>query len=483
MTVNQSIEPFLSAPQQAKSLWETVLGHLQIQVTRPSFQTWLKDTVGVAHLDGEFVVGTPSAFVAEMLERRMYSLISQAMAKVTSGDTVVRFQVQPTNGGPASPKLHAGRPQSNDPQTPLPPTNGHGGHASPTSNAASPVSRSFRRLPLNPRYTFETFVTGTSNELAHAAATAVCENPGTTYNPLVIYSEVGLGKTHLLHAIGHRLRAAGLMAPYTTTEEFTNEYIRAIRNNSTEEFRDRYRTADVLLLDDIQFLIGKEQTQEGFFHTFNALHMANKQIVITSDRPISALSLLEDRVKSRLSGGLVADVQSPDLETRLAILIAKAESTGCTLTPEVTHILAERFQNNVRELEGTLHRALAYARLDGGSLTLPLAQRAVRENTNGRGHSLVKDLHVLDAVASYFTVPSDDLTSTKRDRKTAHARQVAMYILREDVNLGPTAIRRVLHRKDHTTIIHGHKRIATLLQTDQSLQHDIATIRAAVATA
>ena len=286
--------------QQAKQIWDAVLGDLQLQVTRPSYETWLKGTVGIAYVDGEFVVGTPNAFVAEMLEQRMYSLISQAMERVTKSSIEVSFKVtaedQEANGYdvgfPAATETASSENASAD-----------AGANQQVAQSAGPPQVVYRPVTLNPKYLFDTFIVGKSNELAHAAAQAVGDNPGTVYNPLVMYSDVGLGKTHLLHAIGHRVMSKVLSLIYATTEEFTNEYIKAIREGRTEDFRLRYRSADVLLLDDIQFLIGKEQTQEGFFHTFNALHMSNRQIVITSDRPVSALTLLEDRVQSRLAGG------------------------------------------------------------------------------------------------------------------------------------------------------------------------------------
>ena len=470
--------------QQAKQLWGAVLGQLQLQVTRPSYQTWLKDTVGLTYTDGEFLVGTPNAFVAEMLEQRMYSLISQAMESVTHRDVNVRFQVMPSGGRP-------GIPDADQPQ-PNPSHNGGesrpnlGGdvagssHSSSNREGAQPPL--FRKLPLYSGYTFETFIVGMSNELAHAAALAVSDKPGCTYNPLVIYSDVGLGKTHLLHSIGHRVQSTGRSLIYATTEEFTNEYIKAIRVGRADEFRDRYRSADVLLLDDVQFLIGKEQTQEGFFHTFNALHMANRQIVITSDRPVSALTLLEDRIRSRLTGGLVVDIQAPDLETRLAILKAKAGLLGSAIGADVLQFLGKRVHKNIRELEGKLNRAVAYAHLTGSSITMDLVKRAISDMADDHRSRQVSDLLILDAVSSYFQVPNDDLTGRKRDKKTALARQVAMYLLKEEADLGPSAIGRALGGKDHTTVIHGCGRIASRIDTDSHLRRDVLNIREALAT-
>ncbi|MBM3944804.1 MAG: chromosomal replication initiator protein DnaA, partial [SAR202 cluster bacterium] len=316
-----------------------------------------------------------------------------------------------------------------------------------------------------------------SNELAHAAALAVAERPGHIYNPLFLYADVGLGKTHLLHAIGHALFAKGLQPVYSTTEEFTNEYIKAIREGRTEEFRARYRTADVLLLDDIQFLIGKEQTQEGFFHTFNALHMANRQVVVTSDRPVGALALLEDRVQSRLAGGLVADIQAPDLETRLAILRAKADSMRRVFSQDVLQFLAERIHRNIRELEGSLNRLTAYADLVDVDVTVEAAHKVVAESLNQAKRPRPTERSVVDAVSSYFRIDKDTLLGRRRDKQTALARQVAMYLLREEAQLGFSQIGRALGGKDHSTALHACQKIAQQSAVDAHLRQDLLNIR------
>ena len=466
--------------QQADQIWKAALGQLQLQVTRPSYVTWLKDTVGIAHRDGEFVVGTPNTFVAEMLEHRMYALICQSMETVTKDRVEVRFQVLPKSGVVAAadsgltakPVIDGSAPRGNGSAPGSYPP-------SPTPASSSLVDRA---ISLNPRYTFDTFIVGSFNELAHAAALAVSERPGLIYNPLFINSDVGLGKTHLLHAIGHRVRSSGLSLIYATTEEFTNEYIKAIREGRTEEFRDRYRSTDILLLDDIQFLIGKEQTQEGFFHTFNALHMTNRQIVITSDRPVTALTLLEDRVRSRLSGGLVVDVQPPDLETRLAILRAKAEQIGQDLAPEVIQFLGERIHKNVRELEGTLNRVIAYAQITQTPITLALVKRAVADalSPNARRHFTPES--ILEAVAGYFHVDESALKGPRGKKAVAQARQVAMYLIKEEANLGPTMIGRILGGKDHSTVVKNCSKIARLIEVDPHLRRDVINIRDALAT-
>ncbi len=449
--------------QNAGPVWQAALGQLQLQVTRPSYQTWLKDTVGLDHSDGEFVVGAPNAFVAEMLDQRMYTLISQTLNGMVGSSVHVRFQVIPDYPAANGDRV----PES----PPVPP-----GRASADSSATHDGAQ------MNPKYVFERFIVGKSNELAHAAALAVSERPGLTYNPLFLYSGVGLGKTHLLHAIGHRIMTKGLSVINATTEQFTNEYIKSIRDGKTEEFRSRYRSADVLLLDDIQFIIGKEQTQEGFFHTFNALHMASRQIVITSDRPAAALTLLEDRISSRLAGGLVVDIQPPDIETRLAILNDKASASGQSFPAEVLQYLSERLHSNIRELEGCLNRLAAYADLASSAISLEMVKRVISDILRPQNSRRVSDMAVLDAVSAYFSVDKETLLGRRRDKRTALARQIAMYLMREEIGLPLAAIGRFLGGKDHTTVLHACQKISMQFDLDVHLRRDILNIREALST-
>ena len=458
-------------------MWDAVLGELQLQVPKPSYETWLRGTTGVSVSDGVLVVRTPNAFVSEMLDTRMYSLISRCLEGVTGDPLEIRFEVGEENRTP----VHATRQVEEAGDVGTTQLSLDQDHSAPSQAPSRPP---YRRVGLNGRYRFENFIVGASNNLAHAAAVAVSENPGVVYNPLVIYSGVGLGKTHLMHAIGHRVREAAYDVLYSTTEEFTNEYIRAIRGGTTEEFRDRYRSTDVLLLDDIQFIIGKEQTQEGFFHTFNALHMAGKQIVITCDRPVSELSLLQDRVSSRLAGGLVVDIQIPDLETRLAILRSKAEQIDRTFPNKVLEFIAGRVQRNVRELEGCLNIVAAYAgigyqSLNGGpeaDVDLGLVEQALEDSLK-ESVRRVSEEDVLSAVARYFSIDKSTLKGKKRDRTTAQARHVSMYLLREEVQLPLATIGRVMGGRDHTTVIHACRRIGKQLEADTRLRRDLMNIR------
>ena len=446
--------------RDAITVWQAVLGELQLCVPKPSYDTWLQGTAGGSFVDGRFTVSTPNAFVSEMLERRMYSVISQAVEKVTGEDVEITFEAGP------------GAQVSGDPG-PAAPQQDPAGHV----NGDTPAHRP---NPLNTRYTFDHFVVGKSNELAHAAALAVAEDPGRRYNPLFIYSGVGLGKTHLMHAIGDRLAARGIQSIYATTEDFTNEYIQSIRNGTTEAFRDRYRSAGALLLDDIQFIIGKEQTQEGFFHTFNALHLSTKQIVITSDRPASALTLLEDRIRSRLAGGIVVDIQLPDFETRLAILRTKADEAQLTFPGEVLQLLAESVQSNIRELEGHLNRLAAYAELSGQPVSLDMVRRITADShLYGRPKAVSSDA-VVSAVADYFAITEEAITGRRRDKQTAMARHVAMYLLREEANMTATAIGRLLGGKDHSTVLHACSRVTSQMDAEPHLRQDVFNIRASL---
>ena len=456
---------------EAQELWSSALERLQERVTGPNYETWLKNTVGVGYADGEFTVGAPNAFVAEMLEQRMYSLISQTLEALVEREVEVSFAVASSLEGGV--EVNGARYQPIGKAEDAP---GEGaGDDSRQPAAALP------RPALNGKYTFDRFIVGKSNELAHAASLAAAREPGALYNPLVMYSSVGMGKTHLMQAIGHRVIERGMSVIYSTTEDFTNAYIKAIREGATDDFRAKYRSADALLLDDVQFLIGKEQTQEGFFHTFNALHMANRQIVLTSDRPVSALSLLEDRIQSRLAGGLVVDIQPPDIETRIAILRAKADASAMSAPDEVLHFIAERVHRNIRELEGSLNRVLAFADLTGAPVTVELVKRAIADMVETAADRQVPESEVISAVASRFGVSVEDIKGRKRDKKTSLARQVAMYLLREESRLGQSAIGKALGGKAHNTVMHGCERVANQLNVDPHLRREVINIREALA--
>ncbi len=445
-------------------LWEAALGRLQLQVTRPSFDTWLRDTRGLSMEGHHLVVSVPTTFTAEWLEKRMYSLIEKAVNVVARHPVEVSFQVP--------------QPPSTTPYRPEPPmTNG-----SSRSNGVAPAAQAEPVPFLHPRYTFESFVPGSSNELALAASRAVAERPGQAYNPLFLYAGVGLGKTHLLHAISHHALQTGRTFRYVTCEQFTNDFITSIRDRRTSEFRNSYRAVDMLLIDDIQFIEGKEQTQEGFFHTFNALHDSGRQIVITCDRSPRALPLLEERLRSRFEWGLLADIQPPGLETRLAILRSKAQECPVDVPPEVLDLIADRAQSNVRELEGLLNRTVALADLTGAPITADLASRALG-SPPGRAHpSGDIPQEVVTVVAKHFGVSCQALTSARRDAKTSTARQIAMHLLREDLHLTLQQIGTLLGGRSHATVLATLRKASLAIQTNTSLNEVLPIIRSQLAS-
>ncbi|MDA0988113.1 MAG: chromosomal replication initiator protein DnaA [Chloroflexi bacterium] len=449
-------------------MWEATLGSLELQVSRPSYATWLKDTVGLSFNDNRMVVGAPSPFVAQWLERRMSSLIEAALSQVAGLPTTVQFQVMTQMTSHTSPReepqaLAAQLPQS---------SNGHS-----SQNGGQNGTRAFR---LNPKYTLDSFVVGQSNQLAYAAAVAVSSRSGTAYNPLFLYGGVGLGKTHLLHGIGHASASRGLNYLYVSSEQFTNEFITSIQMKRTGEFREKYRSVDVLLMDDIQFMRGKEAIQEGFFHTFNDLHNSNRQIVIACDRPSSALVPLEDRLRSRFQWGLSADIQLPDLETRKAILEVKAAAMGVGVPDEVLDLISENFLSSIRDLEGALNRVCAYSDLTAQTLDLDLAYLSLGDLLTMKQKQVPPPETVISQVCSFYGVENQALVSKRRDKKVTSARQVAIYLLRECTQMSLKDIGSVVGNRDHTTVRHAWAKIFKEKITDKSLKAQLESISARI---
>lgn len=440
----------------AQRIWQAAAGQLQLQLPKATYDTWLDRSRGLSWEDGVLVVGVQSAYAKDWLESRLYGTIQQVVSEIAKRTATIRFVVQ-RNGIAEQEQQELLEPVPiNDavPEAPL---------------GARESSR------VVPKYTFSTFIVGQSNRLAHAGCLAVAENPGASYNPLFIYGGVGLGKTHLLHAIGNRVLDDAKRALYVSAETFANELINAIRTQTTEEFRARYRTIDVLLLDDVQFLIGKERTQEEFFHTFNDLYQNNGQIVLSSDRPPRAFVGLEERLRSRFEWGLSADIQPPDLETRMAILEAKAEAQSIRLPQEVTSFIAEQIPSNIRELEGALNRVLALARMMGYPLTVQTAEKAL-QTTIGQPSS-VGIREIVDVVSAHFGLLTEDLMGRRRTRDIATARQVAMYLSRELTDLSLPQIGEALGGRDHTTVLHGCDKIAALFEKDDALRRHVLEIK------
>lgn len=455
--------------------WKAALGELEMQMTRATFMTWLQGTRALSWADGEFVVGVRTDFAKDWLEIRLHELIARTLSGIIGRQVQVRFAVcadenhtprtgMSSNGHGRPALIHAMPAEDEKPAS--------GAHANGTADENATI--------LNRRYTFPAFVVGPNNRLAHAAALSVAENPGQTYNPLFIYGGVGLGKTHLLHAIGHRCQRDGYRVRYISAETFTNDLVMAIRTKQTPDFRERYRTVDVLLIDDIQFIAGKEGTQDEFFHTFNVLHGHGKQVVISSDRPPKALATLEERLLSRFEWGLTTDIQPPEEETRRAILLAKADELGYPMPASVIEFIAHQVRQNIRELEGALNKVIAYAQLTGGPIDQALVDRALAD-TLRRAERISVD-QVIEVIMRYYNVTYDALTSSSRKSTIAYPRQVAMYLARTETDASLPQIGAMLGNRDHTTILHGYEKIAGLIDIDPQLRRDVLEIKAMLYT-
>jgi chromosomal replication initiator protein len=443
--------------KSVQSIWEAALGELQLQVNKPNFDTWLKDTTGVSYKEGVFVVGVPNVFIGEWLRSRLYSLIKRTLTSIVSQSVEVQFTVRPLN-----PEIQ-----------PVASRQADGG----TSTRLKDSAAAFR---LNPKYTFDNFVVGESNRLAYAAALEVSEDPGNKYNPLFIYGDTGSGKTHLLHAIGHTAKARGLTILIASAEQFTTQFVVALKNNKIDDFHRKFRTTDFLLVDDVQFLSGKIQTQECLFHIFNDLYENSCQIVVTSDRPPRAISSITKKLRSRLEWGLIADLGIPDLETRLAILKVKSKQLNIALPPaEVLRFLAVQFQHNTRELEGALNRVVTYSRLSGEKIDMKLTVQSLADiiPKELRQETGATPKVIMTTVANFYGIDTDVLTGKRRDKTAVLARQVTMYLLRERNHCSLSEIGKILGDRDHTTVLHGYEKIAAEIDLNPQLQDSINEIR------
>ncbi len=435
------------------NLWTEVLKHLEKKLSKPSFETWLQGTTPITMYDSTIIVGVPNDFTKEWLENRYSLLIREILKQMTSEDYEVNFVVPQDN------PINIQQPKKK--------------FSVQEKNNDDLIS-----TQLNPKYTFETFVIGNSNRFAHAASLAVAEAPAKAYNPLFIYGGVGLGKTHLMNAIGHYVLDQNTQGKvvYISTEKFTNEFINAIRDNKTVEFRNRYRTVDVLLIDDIQFLAGKEQTQEEFFHTFNTLHENNKQIIISSDRPPKEIPTLEDRLRSRFEWGLITDIQSPDLETREAILRKKADLEKLDIPNSVFVFIANKVATNIRELEGALTRVIAYSSMTGQEISVELAQQALKDILPEAKSDIITIEKIQQVVSEHFQLKLDDFKAKKRTRAVAHPRQIAMYLCRELTDNSLPKIGESFGGRDHTTVLHAHDKVKKDIDINKNFNLEIQNI-------
>jgi chromosomal replication initiator protein len=477
-------------------IWNAALGSLQVQTSRQEFNTWLRRASLLGVENGVATIGTPSAFYKEGLESRYNVPLRELLSSLVGFPLTLRFVI---GAAPGREQGLFGRDQEQD-AAPLGDYerangygNGHsnGGYGGGNGGSAHPAV--YDRLPmqqlefssavrtgmLNGRYTFDRFIVGPSNRLANAACMAVAEHPAAAYNPLFLYGGVGLGKTHLLHAIGNYAldRDPEINVLYVSSEKFTNDLINAIRRQQTEEFRVRYRNIDILLIDDIQFIAGKESTQEEFFHTFNTLHSSGKQIVISSDKPPKAILTLEERLRSRFEWGLIVDVQMPDLETRTAILRTKAEQMLVNIPAGVIDFLAHRIQSNIRELEGCLNRVVAYAQMTASPVSVEVATAALSELLDTSRRKRISPEMIVREVAEFYGVDMRAMTGRGRSRNIVVPRQVAMYLLREETESSLVDIGQLLGGRDHTTVMYGCEKITEELNTDSRLRQEVNTIR------
>jgi len=462
-------------------VWSAVLDELTAD-DRITPQLWgfLNLAVAQGVMGGTLYLDVPNDLTAAQLNKRMRAPILEAISRV-GDDEVATFRVV-VNPDLADQHLTAPipvqTPMPSEPIAPSQPTAGARAGIPETTDAASAGSRYDTRL--NPKYTFDNFVIGQSNRFAHAAAVAVAEAPAKAYNPLFIYGDSGLGKTHLLHAIGDYALSlyASIRVRYVSSEEFTNDFINSIANNRGSAFQARYREVDILLIDDIQFLQGRAETQEAFFHTFNTLHDHDKQVVITSDVPPRQLTGFEDRMRSRFEWGLITDVQAPDLETRIAILRKKAQNERLQVPDEVLEYIATVVSSNIRELEGALIRVSAFASLNRSTLDMSLAQTVLRDIVDQDDANVVSPTDIINATAHYFKLSVDDLYGSSRSQAVATARQIAMYLCRERTSLSLPKIGQLFGNRDHTTVMYAYKKISDLMKERRSIYNQVTEITA-----
>ncbi len=450
-------------------LWKAALGQLELQVSQGNFLTWFRNTRIKEKTEDAVVVETNNPFAYEWLSKKYRPLILEVLKGLDTSIADVSFtaNTQSAHKNVARRNMrvvaHKSRP------TPV---------AAPAEKQAAPKfepALASRSIPFNPKHTFENFVVGPSNEVAHAACRAVVDKPGEAYNPLFIYGGVGLGKTHLLQAVGNALLAKNphFRILYVASEKFMNEFVEALRQGKMQEFKRTYREVDMFIIDDVQFLAGKDKTQEELFHTFNTLHSQNKQVILSSDRPPSAISALQERLSSRLSAGMIADVKKPDFETRLAILEEKASKKNFHAEPEALAFIAKNIQSNVRELEGALNRVIAHTELRNEKATLDFVKNVLHDIVDQTQRRNIDTKQIIEAVSGYYNLSSDELCGKRRNKEIVRPRQIAMYLLRKENNMSFPSIGEYFGGRDHTTAMHACEKIEKLIEHDEDLVQEI----------
>ena len=461
-------------------LWQAALGEIELSISKANFSTWFKNTTILSRENGKVVIGVPNGFAKEWLENKYNTYIFRALRNfqedIKEISCIIYSADQLTQNAEIKnvDSVAQGVKASKDIANPY-------AYAQPQATMMSQVGyvQKGHENNINHRYTFENFIIGENNELARAACYAVSQNLGKVYNPLFIYGGVGLGKTHLLQSIGNEVleKDSTKKIKYITSERFANELIDSIRNQTVNDFKATYSAIDLLIIDDVQFLAGKEKTQIEFFHIFNALYQINKQIVISSDRPPKAIATLEDRLRSRFEGGMIADIGKPDLETRMAILKTKATEKNFYLDEEALRFIAENVKNNIRELEGALNRIIAACEFNNKLPTLKFVQQALSEIISAGKKKGIQPQHVIEAVSQYFNIPTKELIEKGRKKEISYARQIAMYIMRKELNASYPGIGSQFGGRDHTTAMHAYEKVSKDLETNEKVKEDVAILK------
>jgi len=440
-----------------EQLWQAVLGEIELSLSKANFTTWFKNTFISSCQDSKVVICVPNTFTKAWLEKKYHKEITNALKNVIKEEIKeIFYKVETRKTGPIDDLLKKIKIKKDN-------------------TGDKPIT--INRFGLNSRYTFNNFIVGKNNELAHAACQAVAANPGQAYNPLFIYGGVGLGKTHLLQAIGHELSKKTDKILYVTCEKFTNDYVQAVRNGGAKDFKDHYRNADLLLIDDIHFMGGKDGTQEEFFHTFNELHQTDKQIVISSDRPPKSIPALEKRLLSRFEWGMIADIVQPDLETRTAILEAKSKEKNYKLEKEIIDYIANNIQSNIRELEGALNRLIAYYEFNNTQPTIDTTKNILNGIISNFQSKSTTAKDILEAVARFYDINIKDIAGKSRKKELVVPRQIIMYLMREEINASYPTIGQELGGRDHTTAMHAYNKIRKEITENERTKQNIASIR------
>lgn len=452
-----------------EQIWQAVLGELEIGISRANFITWFKNTFIYSIEEGNVIISVPNDFTKRWLEQKYYKAIKSSIEKITEKKIIgleYKINLKKEEEENVTNKKECSESSNNIKEA-----------TSEKNSIIEDVKINVSRFGLNPKYSFSNFIVGKATELAYAACQAIVANPGKAYNPLFIYGGVGLGKTHLLQAIGNELARLNKKVLYTTSEQFTNNYIDSIKSGRAKEFKNLYRNVDLLLIDDVQFMGGKDGTQEEFFHTFNELQQGDRQIVLSSDRPPKAIPAIEKRLISRFESGMVADVGRPDIETKVAILEKKAKEKNYIIEEEILNYIANSIQNNIRELEGALNKIIAYHEFHNLRPTLKIVKNILNDLTNNNQIKPISPKDVLEIVAQFYNISQKDLIGGKRKKELVTPRQISIYIMREELKTSYPSIGEELGGRDHTTAIHAYNKINKEKEENEKINQDIQSIK------